>query len=129
LLDDFVNRVPYVANIIAVSSDGLLIARNSTLPKDSADPLAAEASGLGSLLRGAAQHLQAGTVVSNLTELEGGLMFTMSVSSGASLLALAGHECDIGQVAHELADLINKVGPALTPMQRFDRAVVQAGSH
>lgn len=129
LLDDFVSRVPFVANIIAVSADGLLIARNNTLPKDSADPLAAVASGLGSLLRGAAQHLQAGTVVSNLTELEGGLMFTMSVSSGASLLALASHECDIGQVAHELADLINKVGPALTPLQRFDRAVVQAGSH
>ena len=89
------------------------------------DPVA---SGLGSLLRGAAQHLQAGTVVSNLTELEGGLMFTMSVSSGASLLALASHECDIGQVAHELADLINKVGPALTPSQRYDRAVVQVGS-
>jgi len=129
LLDDFVNRVPNVANIIAVSSDGLLIARNSGLPRDSADPLAAVASGLGSLLRGAAQHLQAGTVVSNLTELEGGLMFTMSVSSGASLLALASHECDIGQVAHELAELINKVGPALSPLQRFDRAVVQAGSH
>ena len=129
LLDDFVNRVPHVANIIAVSSDGLLIARNASLPVDSADPLAAVASGLGSLLRGAAQHLQAGTVVSNLTELEGGLMFTMSVSSGASLLALASHECDIGQVAHELAELINKVGPALTPHSRFDRAVVQAGSH
>ena len=129
LLDDFVNRVPNVANIIAVSADGLLIARNSTLPKDSADPLAAVAAGLGSLLRGAAQHLQAGSVVSNLTELEGGLMFTMSVSSGASLLALASHECDIGQVAHELAELINKVGPALSPQQRFDRAVVQAGSH
>jgi uncharacterized protein len=129
LLDDFVSRVPFVANIIAVSADGLLIARNSSLPKDSADPLAAVASGLGSLLRGAAMHLQAGTVVSNLTELEGGLMFTMSVSTGASLLALASHECDIGQVAHELASLINQVGPALTPMQRFDRAVVQAGSH
>lgn len=128
LLDDFVNRVPNVANIIAVSADGLLIARNSSLPKDSADPLAAVAAGLGSLLRGAAQHLQAGSVVSNLTELDGGLMFTMSVSSGASLLALASHECDIGQVAHELAELINKVGPALTPRTRVDRPTVEAGS-
>lgn len=129
LLDDFANRVPNVANIIAVSADGLLIARNSNLPKDSADPLAAVAAGLGSLLRGAAQHLQAGSVVSNLTELEGGLMFTMSVSSGASVLALASHQCDIGQVAHELAELINKVGPALSPQQRFELAVVQAASH
>lgn len=124
LLDDFVGRVPHVANIIAVSADGLLIARNSGLPRDSADPLAAVASGLCSLLRGAAQHLEAGSVVSNLTELDGGLIFTMSVSSGACLLALASHECDIGQVAHELAELINKVGPALTPGTRIEQVAV-----
>lgn len=128
LLDDFVSRVPHVANIVAVSTDGLLIARNSTLPKDSADPLAAVASGLCSLLRGAAQHLQAGSVISNLTQLDGGLMFTMSVSSGASLLALASHECDIGQVAHELAELINKVGPTLSPLTRLSQPAAHAGT-
>lgn len=118
LLDDLVKRVPNVTHIIAVSADGLLVARNETLPVNDADRLAAIGSGLVSLLNGAARSLQADPVVSNLTELHGGYMFSMSVSSGASLLALASHGCDIGQVGHELAELINKIGPALTPRAR-----------
>lgn len=118
LLDDFVNRIPHVTHVIAVSSDGLLVARNGTLPGNDADRLAAIASGLVSLLGGAARSIDADPVVSNLTEMRGGYMFSMSVSSGASLLALASHGCDIGQVGHELADLINRVGPALTPTRR-----------
>lgn len=48
-------------------------------------------------------------MVSNVTELEGGRMFTMSATSGASRLALAGCQCDIGRVGHELTRLINRV--------------------
>lgn len=118
LLNDFVDRLPDVAHAVAVSADGLLVARSRDLPDDEADRVAAVAAGLVSLLRSAAVHFQAGGVVSNLTELEQGFMFCMSVSSGASLLALASPQCDIGMVSHELADLINRVGPALTPPAR-----------
>jgi predicted regulator of Ras-like GTPase activity (Roadblock/LC7/MglB family) len=119
LLEDFVARVPNVTHIVALSVDGLLIARNEALPKDRADQLSAIASGLVSLLHGAARHLEAGRVVSNLTEMTGGFVFTMSVSSGA-LLTLAAPGCDIGQVGHELAELINRVGPSLRPQLRSD---------
>lgn len=118
LVNDFVARVGGVTHAVAVSADGLLIARSQALPEDEADRISAVASGLVSLLRSAASHFQAGVVVSNLTELEHGFMFCMSVSSGASLLALASQECDIGLVSHELANLINRVGPALTPAFR-----------
>ena len=89
LLNDFVGRVPHVTHVIAVAADGLLIASNNTLPRDEAERLSAIASGLTSLLAGAARSLQADPVISNLTEMNGGFMFSMSVSSGASLLALA----------------------------------------
>jgi predicted regulator of Ras-like GTPase activity (Roadblock/LC7/MglB family) len=115
LLNDFVRRVPHVTHMVAVSADGLLVACDNALPPDAGDRLAAIVSGLVSLTRGAADSLQAGPVVSNLTEMAGGFMFSMSISTGASLLALAGLGCDIGQIGHELADLINRVGPALTP--------------
>jgi predicted regulator of Ras-like GTPase activity (Roadblock/LC7/MglB family) len=118
LLNEFVDRVPGVTHAVAVSADGLLIARSRTLPRDEADRVAAVGSGLVSLLRSAAKHFQAGSVVSNLTELEGGFLFTMSVSSGASLLALAARASDIGRVSHELTELINRVGPTLTPYDR-----------
>ncbi|MGH8883520.1 MAG: roadblock/LC7 domain-containing protein, partial [Stackebrandtia sp.] len=65
LLNDFVNRVPHVTHVIAVASDGLLVARNDALPNDDGDRLAAIASGLVSLLSGAARSLQADPVVSN----------------------------------------------------------------
>lgn len=119
LLNDFVARVPHVSHLIAVSAEGLLIARDDELPQEQGEVLSAIASGLVSLLAGAARSLQADPVNSNLTQTQDGFMFSMSVSGGASLLCLAGKGCDIGQIGHELATLINRVGPALTPRPRF----------
>jgi uncharacterized protein len=117
-LNEFVDEVPGVAHVVAVSGDGLLIGRSRRLPRDEADRVAAIGAGLVSLLRGAARHFRAGSVVSNMTELEGGFMFTMSTPSGASLLVLAERQCDIGRVGHELTKLINRAGPALTTFNR-----------
>ena len=118
LLNDFVARVPKVTHIVAVSVDGLLLAHNEDLPRDRAERLAAIASGQISLLHGAGRELEAGGMVSNLTEYEGGFMFLMSVPSGASLLTLAARDCDLLQVGYEVAELTNRVGPALTPKTR-----------
>lgn len=122
LLNDFLDRVPDVTHVIAVSADGLLIARNDELPEDDADRLAAIASGLVSLLSGAARSLKADPVISCLAEMYGGYMFSMAIDGGASLLALASYDCDIGQVGHELAELINQVGPAIVPAARVHTA-------
>lgn len=118
LLNDFLDRVPDVTHVIAVSADGLLIARNDELPEADADRLAAIASGLVSLLSGAAASLKAAPVISCLAEMYGGYMFSMAIDGGASLLALASYDCDIGQVGHELADLINQIGEAISPAVR-----------
>ena len=118
LLNDFASRVPGVTHAVGVSADGLLVAATRSLPPDGADQLAAIASGLVSLLSGAARLLSAQPVASNLTEMNGAFMFSMAVSDGASLLVVADHTCDIGQVSYEMAELINKVGPALTPAAR-----------
>jgi predicted regulator of Ras-like GTPase activity (Roadblock/LC7/MglB family) len=118
LLNAFKNNTPGVAHAVGVSADGLLIASTSGLPRDRADQLAAVASGLSSLLRTAANLLCAGQVSSNVTEVDSGFLFSMAVSTGASLFVLATREADIGHVAHEMADLINRVGAALTPTAR-----------
>ncbi|MFJ1703869.1 roadblock/LC7 domain-containing protein [Kitasatospora sp. NPDC088346] len=118
LLNDFAARVPEITHAVAVSADGLLIAATRDVDAEHADQLAAIASGLVSLLAGAGRLLKADPVISNLTELQGGFLFSMAVSSGASLLVLASKSCDIGQVSFELAELINQVGPQLTPAAR-----------
>lgn len=128
LLNDFVARVPQVSHAVAVSADGMVMAATAQLPTESRDQLAAVGAGLVSLLRGAASFFAAGSVISNVTEMDGGFMFSMSVSSGASLLVLASRNCDIGRVGHELAELINRVGPALTPRHHADAGVPTAGA-
>jgi predicted regulator of Ras-like GTPase activity (Roadblock/LC7/MglB family) len=116
LLNDFVQRcAPHVEHAIAVSSDGLLVAATRALPTDRADQLAAFAAGLIGLVGGTARCLEAGAVVNNVTELERGFVISMAVSTGASLLSLAGRGADLALVSFEMAELINRVGHAITP--------------
>jgi predicted regulator of Ras-like GTPase activity (Roadblock/LC7/MglB family) len=116
MLDSFAERAIDVSHAIAISADGLLVAATRDLPHDRADQLAATGSGLVSLLRGAAGFFDAGLVISNVTQLEGGFMFSMAFNDGASLLVLAAPTCDVGQVSYEMTELVNRIGDALTPV-------------
>lgn len=117
LLADFAHRVPEVTRAIAVSVDGLALAFTG-VERDEADRLAAVASGLVSLLSGAAQLTNTDPVEHSLTAMEGGYMFSMAVSSGASLLVTTTRSADIGEVSYMMSELINQVGDALTPHVR-----------
>lgn len=121
LLDDFATRVPEVTQAIAVSVDGLALAFTG-LERDDADRLAAVASGLVNLLSGAAQLLRAEPVEHSLVAMEGGYLFSMAVSSGASLVVVTSKDADIGEVSYMMAELINQVGEALSPEARDDGA-------
>jgi predicted regulator of Ras-like GTPase activity (Roadblock/LC7/MglB family) len=121
LLNDFVLRcAPHVQHAVAVSSDGILVAATRALPRDRADQLAAFAAGLIALVGGIARCLEAGAVINNVTELERGFVLSMAVSTGASLLALAERGSDLALVSFEMAELINRVGHAITPESRDD---------
>ena len=128
LLDSFAERTPDVSHAIAISCDGLLVAATRSLPLDRGDQLAATGSGLVSLLRGAAGFFEAGAVISNVTQLEGGFMFSMAFSDGASLLVLASPTCDVGKVSYEMTELANRIGDALTPTSRGLFSPVGPGS-
>ncbi|GAA2631984.1 roadblock/LC7 domain-containing protein [Dactylosporangium fulvum] len=118
LLDNFASRTPDVAHALAISTDGLVLAHTRALPRDRADQLAATGSGLVALLAGAARFFEAGSVISNVTQLDGGFMFCMAFSDGASLLVLASPSADVGKVSYEMTDLANRIGDALTPAVR-----------
>jgi predicted regulator of Ras-like GTPase activity (Roadblock/LC7/MglB family) len=118
LVSDFANRVPGVAHAIVVSADGLLVAASNRLPMDRADQLAAVSSGLISLTQGAARCFEAGGVRETVVEMERGVMLVMSISDGSSMAVLANPRCDIGQVAYEMALLVDRVGRTLTPELR-----------
>jgi len=118
LLQSFVSHTPEVSHALAISTDGLALAHSAGLPRDRADQLAATGSGLISLLVGAARFFEAGPVISNVTQMDGGFMFCMAFSDGAALLVLASPSCDVGQVSYEMSDLANRIGEVLTPAVR-----------
>ncbi|MET7637810.1 roadblock/LC7 domain-containing protein [Streptomyces sp. NPDC005438] len=117
LLDDFARRVPEVTHVVAVSVDGLALAFTG-LGKDEADRLAAISSGIVSLFSGAAQLLRTDPVEHSLTAMDGGYLFSMAVSSGASLVVATTRDADIGEVSYMMAELINQVGESLSPTER-----------
>lgn len=120
LINDFVDRVPGVAHGVAVSVDGLLLAASDSLPDDRADQLAAVACGLVSLTDGAAQCFEAGNVNETIVEMDAGTMLLMSISDGSCFAILADSTHDIGQIAYEMALLVERFGRSLTPGPRDD---------
>jgi len=63
LLDTFIDQVPGIAHVVAVSADGLLIAGSRGLPADRAEQLAAVTAGLVSLGQGVSQCTDGGQVL------------------------------------------------------------------
>jgi predicted regulator of Ras-like GTPase activity (Roadblock/LC7/MglB family) len=120
LVCSFVRRVPGVAHAIVVSSDGLLTSVSERLDRTRADQLAAVASGLVSLTRGAAKALGGGTVYQTIVEMERGFLLMMGVPDGSALAALVAPSIDIGQVGYEMAVVAAQCGQALTPALRAE---------
>jgi len=108
-----------ITHAVAVSADGLLVASSRGLFRDLADQVAAFTSGLESLTKGMAALMGAAPVQQTVVEMAGGHLVIMSIGDGSILTTLATADADMGQVAYEMAMLINRVGPALTPDPRL----------
>jgi predicted regulator of Ras-like GTPase activity (Roadblock/LC7/MglB family) len=115
LVNDFVRRVSGVTHALVVSVDGLKLAVSEHVDEPAADQLAAVASGLVSLTRGAARCFGAEPVVQTIVETAGGYLFVTSVSEGSTLAVFAGVECDIGLIGYEMTRLVTRVGQLLAP--------------
>jgi hypothetical protein len=118
LISAFADRVPSVAHALVVSSDGLPLAFSHGLPPERVDQLAAVASGLTSLVEGAARIFGGGAVNQTVVEMRQGLLIVMSVTGGSTLAVLATSDCDMGLVAYEMALLADRTWCALTPEPR-----------
>src|SRR5262249_25484879 len=114
-------RTEEVRHTIAVSGDGLLVARSQSLAPERAEQLAAVVSGLVSLAQGVSWCLDCGAVLRTVVQMRKSLLFVMTLGSSdtlASLAAVATPGCDVGQVTFDMAALVEKVGQALTPASR-----------
>ncbi|MFH8403885.1 roadblock/LC7 domain-containing protein [Streptomyces sp. NPDC018019] len=113
LLDDLTERMDQVRHALVLSNDGLVTSASERLAREDAEHLAAVASGLHSLAKGSGRHFKAGQVRQTMVEFDGGVLFVTAAGAGSCLCVLAGPEADMGQIAYEMALLVNRVGEHL----------------
>jgi uncharacterized protein len=115
MLSSFVDQTAGVCDSVAVSSDGLLMAKSVTLDRAGAERVAAIISGLISLGRGAARAFGFEPVRQVMVVMDGGYLFVSSISDGSSVGVVATKRCDIGLVGFQTEMLIERLAPLLTP--------------
>lgn len=121
LLDDLIDRIPHAQHAVVLSADGLLMAKSDGLARDDGEHLAAVASGIHSLAKGASQRLGGGPPQQAIIELQSATLFVSAAGTGACLAVHAEGDADIAVIAYEMEILVGKVGAYLT-------APVRAGS-
>jgi uncharacterized protein len=117
LVQNLVQRVPDAVHAVAVSADGLLLAKSRDFPRERAEQLAAITSGLASLTLGASRMFEGGGVEQAVVEMERGVLVVAAISEGASLAVLA-TSADLGLLAYEMTLLAERMGRVLTPAAR-----------
>ncbi|MEU8263061.1 roadblock/LC7 domain-containing protein [Micromonospora sp. NPDC048999] len=120
LLDDLVRRVKQTQHAVVLSVDGLLMASSAGLGREDAEQLAAIASGIQSLAKGAGRHFGGGPVRQTVIEMQSSFLFVTAAGHGACLAVLAAEEADVGLVAYEMAMVVTRAGKYLASPARGD---------
>jgi predicted regulator of Ras-like GTPase activity (Roadblock/LC7/MglB family) len=118
LLDDLIRRLAGSEKAVVLSGDGLLLGRSAALGREDAERLAAMASAMGSLSRGAGTQFGKGGVLQTVVEFDDGYLAVTEAGSGACLALLASSQADLGMVAYEMNVIVRQVGSALSASPR-----------
>jgi predicted regulator of Ras-like GTPase activity (Roadblock/LC7/MglB family) len=115
LLNTFVKETSGVSDAVAVSADGLLMARSESLDEAGADQVAAIISGFVSLGQGAVRCFAFDDLNQIIIAMKGGYLFVSAIADGGCLGVVATPKCDIGNVGYQMALLVERCGDMLTP--------------
>jgi uncharacterized protein len=115
LLNNFVRGTSGVSDAVAVSSDGLLMAKSETLDEAGADQVAAIISGFVSLGQGAVRCFAFNNLNQVIVAMGSGYLFVSSMSDAGCLGVIATPKCDIGNVGYQMARLVDRCGEMLHP--------------
>lgn len=118
LLDGLVQRLAGAEQAIALSGDGLLLARSEAIARDGAEHLAAMASAFQSLSRAVSTQFGKGAVRQSVVELEHGYLVVTEAGEGACLALLASLNADLGTVAYEMNVIVQQTGGSLSANPR-----------
>jgi predicted regulator of Ras-like GTPase activity (Roadblock/LC7/MglB family) len=115
LLNKFVKDTAGITDAVAVSSDGLLMARSETLDDAGADQVAAIISGFVSLGQGAVRCFAFDHLNQVIVAMKGGYLFVSAMADAGCLGVVATPRCDIGDVGYQMALLVERCGALLSP--------------
>ncbi|MGW2553227.1 roadblock/LC7 domain-containing protein [Streptomyces sp. NPDC001635] len=122
LMSGLVQRVPHTTSAVLLSCDGLVKSVHGLDP-DSADHMAALASGLHSLGRSAGVRFgDGGDVRQIVVELDSTLLFVTTAGAGTCLAVLADREADAAVLGYEMAMLVKSVRPYFATAPRRSTA-------
>jgi predicted regulator of Ras-like GTPase activity (Roadblock/LC7/MglB family) len=112
LLDDLVLRVSHITQAVFLSQDGLALGASKGMDQADMEHLAALAAAFQSLARSASAHF-GGDARQAIIEMTSGFFIVSAAGQGTCLAVLTTGEADIGQVAYEMAVLIQRTADHL----------------
>ncbi len=118
LLTSFVEETAGVTDAVAVSSDGVLIARSNNLDQAEGEQLCAIISGCTSLALAADRAMDGDGLERVIIAMQRGFLFVSAIADGSCLGVVATRDCDVGSVGYQTTDLVARVGLLLTPALR-----------
>ena len=110
LLDDLVRTLPGVKYAVVLSTDGLLLGHSTEMDQSGAERFCAMASALHSLARSAGHHFEAGGVHQTVVELDRAVLFITAAGENACLALLTEETANMGMVAYEMNQTVQRVG-------------------
>ena len=122
LLDDLVMRVPHLTRAVFLSQDGLALGASRGMEQTDVEHLAALAAAFQSLAR-SASHTFGGDARQSIIEMTSGFFIVSAAGQGTCLAVLTTSDADIGQVAYEMAVLVQRTGDHLQVNMRTRSAL------
>ncbi|MFJ9733498.1 roadblock/LC7 domain-containing protein [Streptomyces sp. NPDC101171] len=110
LLDDLVARTDHVRQAVLLTADGLPLSSSEGMRRRDVEHLAAVCSGFHSLARSTGERFEAGEVRQTMVMLEDAYLFITPAGHGSRLAVLSEAQTDVGQLAHEMALLVRRLG-------------------
>ncbi|MFI1163967.1 roadblock/LC7 domain-containing protein [Streptomyces sp. NPDC020801] len=110
LLDDLVARTDHVRQAVLLTADGLPLSCSEGMRRRDIEHLAAVCSGFHGLARSAGERFAAGRVRQTMVMLDDAYLFITPAGDGSRLAVLSDARTDVGQLAHEMALLVRRVG-------------------
>ncbi|MBG0856772.1 roadblock/LC7 domain-containing protein [Streptomyces spinoverrucosus] len=110
LLDDLVARTGHVRQAVLLTADGLPLSASEGMREADIEHLAAVSSGFHALARSAGERFDAGEVRQTMVMLDDAYLFVTPAGAGSRLAVLSEAQTDVGQLAHEMALLVRRVG-------------------